>query len=462
MAVVNDTITTNAEEIEDDISETEEENKPITDETADETLAQLKTRLALKRHNNEEKVMPARIVEKRKRSLNFGVVGTGQSGSRIGSELYKLGYPTVAFNTAPQDLEQIKIPEANKYLLKYGIGGAAKDLDIGHAAADAHRDGINNLISTALDGTDVFLLCFSLGGGSGAGSHDVMIDILSTTGKPIVVISVLPMSTEDVQTKNNALQTLSNLAKLAQERIISNLIVVDNAKLEAIFSNVSHMQFFSVGNQAIVKALDAFNTYSVMSSMDKGLDSMEWAKLFTDGEGLCVYGEMTVSDYADDNTLIAQAVIENHENGLLASGFDLSQTKYAGLIIAANENVWNQIPRGAVEYARELIKENCPGHEAVFYGTYVDPSIDEDVVKIYSMFSGLGLPEGRVSQLRKDVESDQIKTKERVQARNMTLTLDTGKDKVVSKAEEVRQKIKKNQSKFSQNFGQGGKLDFRK
>jgi len=454
MAVINNTVETDKEQIEDDIS----------NEIVDNKLAELKAKLALSKHNKQEEKdnMPARIVEKRKRSLNFGVVGSGHGGSRIASEFCKLGYPAVAFNTAPQDLEQIQIPEAHKYLLQYGIGGAAKDLDIGHQAAEANRDGITNLISDVLSDADVFLLCFSLGGGSGAGSHDVLIDILGATGKPIVVVSVLPMSTEDVQTKNNALQTLSNLAKLAQERIISNLIVVDNAKLEAIYSSVSHMNFFTVGNQAIVKTIDAFNSYSVMSSLDKGIDSMELAKLFTDGEGLCIYGEMTITNYANDNTLIAQAVIENHENGLLASGFDLAQTKYAGLIIAANSKAWEQIPRGAVEYARELIKENCPGHEAVFYGTYVDDEIDEDIVKIYSMFSGLGLPDGRVAQLRKDVESDQVKTKERVQARNLSLTLDTGKDKVVSKAEEVRQKIKKNQSKFSQNFGQGGKIDFRK
>jgi hypothetical protein len=145
----------------------------------------------------------------------------------------------------------------------------------------------------------------------------------------------------------------------------------------------------------------------------------------------------------------------------LASGFDLAQTKYVGLVIAANENAWRQIPRGSVEYARELIKENCPGTESIFYGTYVDNSIKEDVVKLYSMFSGLGLPDSRVVQLRKDVEAEAVKTQERAKARGNNLTLDTGKDKTISKAEEIRQKITKNKSKFAQSFGKG-KLDFRK
>jgi hypothetical protein len=77
------------------------------------------------------------------------------------------------------------------------------------------------------------------------------------------------------------------------------------------------------------------------------------------------------------------------------------------------------------------------------------------------MFSGLGLPDSRVVQLRKDVEAEAVKTQERAKARGNNLTLDTGKDKTISKAEEIRQKITKNKSKFAQSFGKG-KLDFRK
>jgi cell division GTPase FtsZ len=452
MSVTSETIKENKEVIEDDVSN-EIDNK----------LEELKAKMASMKKKSDVISSDATVQETRKpkRSLNFGVIGTGQAGSRVAEAFYDLGYNAVVFNTASQDLEQIKVPDTNKYLLEYGIGGAAKDLDIGFNAADLHREGIENIIARELGEAEVFLLCLSLGGGSGAGSHDVMLDVLSSIGKQVVVITILPMSSEDAQTKSNALKTLAKLAQSVNDKVVSNLIVVDNAKLEAIYSDVSHMDFFSVGNKAIVTTIDAFNTYSMKSSNDKGMDSMEFAKLFTDGEGLCIYGEVTVPNYAEDTTMIAEAVIENHENGLLASGFDLAQTKYVGLVIAANEAAWKQIPRGSVEYARELIKENCPGSDSIFYGTYVDDSIKEDVVKLYTMFSGLGLPDSRVVQLRKDVEAETVKTQERVKARGSSLTLDTGKDKTISKAEEIRQKITKNKSKFSQSFGKG-KLDFRK
>ena len=453
MPVVNDTVDIKQETVEDNLEDNNiEEDK----------LAALKAKMAKKQEQNQENNMPPKIVEKKRRSLNFGVVGSGQAGSRLAESFKKLGYEAVAFNTAPQDLEQIDLPDNHKYLLEYGIGGAAKDVDIGHAAAETHKQAIANVVCDVLGDAQVFLLCLSLGGGSGAGSHDVMIDVLSGTGRPIAVVTVLPMSTEDAQTKQNALNTLSKLAVLAQNKVISNLIVIDNAKLESIYSDVSHMNFFSVGNQAIVKPIDAFNRFSSMASQEKSLDPMEWAKLFTDGEGLCVYGEVHVHDYANDNTAIAEAIIENHENGLLASGFNLAQAKYAGALIVGNSKVWEQIPRGSVDYAMSLIQENCPGAEGVFRGTYIDNSIEEDVVKVYSMFSGLGLPDNRVSQLRKEVEVEKAKTTERAKSRNTNLTLDTGTEKTVSKAEEVRQKIAKNKSTFAQNFGKGKGFDFRK
>jgi cell division GTPase FtsZ len=429
-----------------------EKEKVIDNLEEDQTLSALKAQMRSKKEVKKEEFV---------RSLKFGLVGLGQAGGRLVSALASYGYNAICFNTATQDLKEIQLPDSNKYLLKHGaLEGAAKELSIGYAAAEANTDGIINLIQDKLSDTEVFVVAFSLGGGSGAGSAPVIIDLLSRTGRPIVVIAALPMTTEDAQTKQNALETLSKLSVYAQEKTISNLIVVDNAKLETIYSDVSHMNFFKVANQATVSTLDAFNKYSKMSSNDKPLDSMEWAKILTDGEGLSIYGEIEVDDYTDDVTAIAKAVMNNNEAGLLASGFDLSQAKYSGVIIVANSNAWSKITRSAIDYAAALVAESCPGAEASFRGSYVDDSISDDIVKIYSMFSGLGLPDNRVQQLKKDVDVEKAKVQERGKARTLNLTLDTGKEKTVSKADEIRQKIAKSDSKFMSNFT--GKLDFRK
>lgn len=383
-------------------------------------------------------------------SIRMGVVGSGQAGSRIAEQFYNLGYDAIAINTAPQDLQFINMPKYNKLLLEHGLGGAAKDLEIGYSAADAYREKISDIVDSIIGDSQMILFCTSLGGGSGAGSAEVIVDVLSQTNKPIAVITVLPQSSDDAQTKQNSLITLSKFAKMAQERIIDNLIVVDNAKIESIYADVSQMSFFEESNKAIVNPIDVFNTLSSRPSQVKGLDPTEFGKLFTDGNGLTTYGCMDVYNYEDVDAL-ADAIIDNLDGSLLAGGFDLKQTRYAGIIFAAPQRVWDKIPQASTTYAKAMVNDACGTPIGVFHGIYVE-EMDEDVVKVYSMFSGLGLPENRVSQLKSEAKEKMAHADEKDSARNLSLKLDTG-DSAVSEAERIRNRIKAKKSSFGKLHG---------
>jgi cell division GTPase FtsZ len=447
--------TLQSEVIMDDVSnnENKETGLPPVDE---EKMAKLKARLAAKEAAQEtpkesemtdtQQVQPEQKVEKKK-SINFGIVGSGQAGNRIAEAFYKLGYDAVAINTAPQDLKFITIPESNKLLLDYSLGGAAKEIEIGFRAAEHYKTQIAELVSHQLADAQILILALSLGGGSGAGSCEVLVDILSATGKPLAVITVLPMNSEDVQTKDNAIKTLAKLTRLTQSKKVHNLIVIDNAKIETIYSNVSQIDFFGMANKAIVEPIDAFNTLSSLESSVKGLDPMEFAKLFTNGDGLTVYGSLKITDYKTEDA-IALAVVDSLDSNLLAGGFNLKQSKYVGFMIVANEKVWRDIPASQVSYALACVDEQCGSPETMFKGIYTDNSMPDDYVMIYSMFSGLGLPDMRVQQLKKEINDLSSVVKNKDVQRNMSLTLDTGKDQAVSKSQELKEKIAQRNSAF--------------
>lgn len=427
-------------------------------ESDDIDLSKLAALKAKSEAKQQETKMAAKIVSTKERSLALGILGSGQAGSRIAEAFYKLGYPSCVVNTALQDLKFIDVPDSNKLLLEYGLGGAAKEIEIGKAAADAHRGEILQLVNDKLSSAQVHLLCLSLGGGSGAGSCETLVELLADTGKPLVVITVLPMDTEDAQTKANALETLAKLAKLTQSKRVNNLIVVDNAKIEAIYQNVSQVEFYGVANKAIVDPIDVFNTLSSMPSSVKGLDPMEFGKLFTDGEGLTVYGELTIDNFTED-TAIAEAVVNNLNGNLLAGGFDLKQSKYVGVIIAANKEVWSKIPSSSITYAMAMVNDQCGTPKGVFKGIYTVES-SEPVVKVYSMFTGLGLPESRVSQLKKDAQEHMQTVKGKDEQRNLNLQLDTGTNETVSAAQKIKEKISQKSSAFGKLVG--GVVDRRK
>lgn len=422
-------------------------------------LAALMAKSAAKMQETKmEKNMAAKIVAPKEKSLEFGVVGSGQAGSRIAEAFYKNGYAAIVCNTAIQDLKNISVPDSNKLLLEYGVGGASKELSIGFAAAEQHKGELLQLINDKLSDSQVNILCLSLGGGSGAGSCEVLLSLLEQVGKPIIVITALPMESDDAQTKANALETLAKLAFYAKNKKISNLIVVDNAKIESIYSNVNQIDFYALANKSIVETFDAFNTFSSMPSAVKALDPMEYSKVLLDGEGLSIYGEFKVENYLED-TSIAEAVINNLSNNLLADGFDLKQAKYAGFILAANKDVWSKVPASSVNYAVAMVNDFTNNARGVFKGIYTTQD-EENVVKVYSLFSGLGLPASRIDQLKKDAAELQNKVKEKDTQRNLTLELDTGTHKNVSEAQKIKDKIQQKSSTFGRFVN--GTLDRRK
>src|ERR1019366_3733474 len=460
VAQINRDIRIEKEYIMDDISNKEESivissgsnlSQGVDLNVDEEKMAALRAKLAEKiKATTEEgaKMAENTKVMKKDKAISIGCVGSGQCGSKIVQEMYTLGYDSIAINTNRGDLANITLPESNKLLLEYGLGGMARDIASGKEAAEAYRDQITDLISTQLADSQLILLALSLGGGSGAGSAEILVDIIANTiGKALCVITVLPMDSEDAQVKSNALITLSKLTKPSQAGKINNLIVVDNAKIEAIYSDVGQMDFFKKANAAIVEPLDIFNTLSAMPSDVKPLDPSEFGKLMTTS-GLTVWGALTISDYSEEDSL-ALGVMENLNGNLLASGFDLKQAKYAGVIFAANEKTWRGISTASVNYALATVNDQCGTPDAVFKGVYAMSSIEDGKIMVYSIFSGLGLPDSRINDLQKEVAAFKMTTKEKDIKRNMSLNLDNGIDQTISKVQEMKNKIANKNSAFN-------------
>jgi hypothetical protein len=140
---------------------------------------------------------------------------------------------------------------------------------------------------------------------------------------------------------------------------------------------------------------------------------------------------------------------------------DLKQSKYVGFIVAANADVWAKIPASSINYATAMINDLCGAPNGVFKGIYTVNDIPEDVVKVYSFFSGLGLPVDRVNGLKTEIAELQAKAKDKGEKRNISLNVDTGKSDTVSAAEKVRQKIANKSSNFGK-FVSGSVTDRRK
>ena len=405
-----------------------------------EILKKLKT----KQDEKVEEKMKA--VSVRDRSLYFGVVGLGQAGSRVAETFYKLGYEACVFNTATQDLEHIDLPDNRKIYLPFALGGAGKELDNGRQAVEQNGEVVLDRLNETFDESqEMLILAVSGGGGTGSGGAEAMIGLMASLGKPICVIYILPLESEDSLSKHNSVSTLSRLAKLASTDVITTLVVVDNAKINLIYPNLSKAEFWDVANNAIVEPLHLFNYLSAQPTRYDALDAMDFGRIFTAGD-CTIYGMIEVNDYME-TTAIAEAVIENLESGLLASDFNLSETRFGGYIVTGSAEVLMKLPATNIHYASHVISEKC-GSPQLVGGVYEIES-DEDCVRVYTMFSGLGLPAARIESLKNEAKEQMaiIREKEKTRADRMMVDYGSGTE-TQTKAQEVHRLIQQKKSGF--------------
>ncbi|MFA5048796.1 MAG: hypothetical protein WC516_07255 [Patescibacteria group bacterium] len=413
--------------------------------------------------NKQAKEEPMKAVAKRDRSLYFGVIGLGQAGSRVAETFFDLGYEACVFNTATQDLEHINLPTNKKIFLPFALGGAGKELDNGRQAVEQNAEIILDKLNENFgDNQEMLILAVSGGGGTGSGGAEALIGIMSTLGKPMGVIYILPMESEDALSKHNSVSTLGKLAKMASADVITALMVVDNSKIELLYPGLSKAEFWTVANQAIVDPLHIFNHLSAMPTQYDSLDSMDFGRIFTTGD-CTIYGMLEISNYLE-TTAIAEAVIENLEAGLLVSDFNLKETRFGGYIVTANQATLKKLPAINIEYANHVISEAC-NFPSLVRGVYEMEDISEDVVRVYTMFSGLGLPAARIETLKNQAAEQMavMREKEKTRAEKMAVDYGTGND-TQTKAQEVHRVIQQKKSGFGVLTNNAGKriIDRRK
>jgi cell division GTPase FtsZ len=392
----------------------------------------------------EDEVMKA--IAKRDRSLYFGTVGLGQAGSRVCEIFYNFGYESCVFNTATQDLEHIKLPDKKKIFLPFALGGAGKELDNGRLAIEQNAEKILEDLNNNFDETqEMLILAVSGGGGTGSGGAEAILGLMATLGKPIGVIYILPMESEDALSKHNSVVTLGKLAKMASTDAITTLIVVDNSKIELMYPGLSKAEFWTTANHAIVEPLHLFNHLSAMSTPYDSLDSMDFGRVFTTGD-CTIYGMLEVEDFME-TTAIAEAIIENLEAGLLVSDFNLKETRFGGYIVVANPETLKKLPAVNIDYANHVISEACDSPSLV-RGVY-EMDIEDDLVRVYTLFSGLGLPAPRVESLQKQATEQMaiIREKEKTRADRMNVEYGAGND-TQAKSQEVHRIIQQKKSGF--------------
>jgi cell division protein FtsZ len=394
------------------------EHNPETDKLRQQMKEKMMNQIEKKQED-----LAASLSNPENKAVRYGIVGSGHGGSRLAEQFYQFGYKVCAINTSKQDLHHINLPENQKLFMDYALGGAGKDMDIGSAAVQESEQEIKQLIETTFGEQckeiDSLVVCVGGGGGSGTGSILPIVTILSDYQVPITILYTLPMTSEGTVTKANAIEGLDKLAKLSVNKIINGLIIIDNSRIEEIYTNVSLGGFFKVANFDIANIFNTFNTLSSLPTQYSAIDPMDFAKIMTSGN-CTIYGKVEIPLVIENGMIqvteddVANALLQNLNEGLLADSFDVSEALRAGVYITGKAEYLEQIPASTFNYAFASLNEELKKAD-LFKGVYADERLN-DKLTIYALISGVGLPRERVELLKEQAAADVQEMEEKEQS----------------------------------------------
>ena len=336
-------------------------------------------------------------------AIKFGIIGTGQGGSRLADSYYQIGYRRVcAINTTSQDFLGLTIPEHCQKVLE-AQGGAGKDPSKGWESLKNSQEEVLNLMRHSF-GEDIerIIITVGAGGGSGGGSAIPLFKLakyyLAQLGKPekVGMIVTLPKRTEGGKVQANAYRLLTDLKALAESKAISPLVIVDNESIHQMFPNVSAKTFWNTANKNIVGLFDIFNVLACQKSQYTTFDREDYRSLLDSGSIL--FGATKLESYTKD-TDISDGLRSNLKKTLLAEA-EITTATHVAAILCAPDSLLNILPQAHIDLAFTTL-------ERILSGANRDVMVHQGIYEakrmglyLYTMVGGFSIPEERLNLMK--------------------------------------------------------------
>lgn len=337
-------------------------------------------------------------------AVRMAFVGAGQGGGRVAQAFYDLGYRRVcAINTTDQDLASLSME--HKLVVGNNRGGAGKDPEQGRLAVkESYEDIMDLMMRSWGEHVDQVYCCVGAGGGSGTGSWETLVELMhdyckatnveKPVDKHIGVIMTLPKRSEGSRVQANAHKAFTSALKFLKEGRISNLLIVDNAKIHELFPRLPVKKFWPVANKNFAAVFHTFNLLASQSSNYNTFDRADFRSVIRNG--IMIFGMTKVQNYVHKED-ISKAVRQNLKGTLLGDGFDLSTANMAAAIVVAHDDVLGEIPMENIDYAfnslgRLLGNDGITLHNGIYEGR-------GEGLRVFTIVSGLEPPTTRLAEL---------------------------------------------------------------
>ena len=179
------------------------------------------------------------------------VIGVGGGGVNAVNRMIDAGLKGVEFIAVNTDAQALLMSDAD---VKLDIGrdltrglGAGSDPEVGRAAAEAHRDEIEEVIK----GADMVFITAGKGGGTGTGGAPVIAEIAKSMGALTIGVVTRPFQFEG---RRRSVQADQGIQRLKEK--VDTLIVIPNDRLLTVSNEkTSMLNAFKMADEVLLQGV---------------------------------------------------------------------------------------------------------------------------------------------------------------------------------------------------------------
>jgi cell division protein FtsZ len=309
------------------------------------------------------------------------VVGIGGGGVNAVNRMIDAGLKGVEFVAINTDAQALLMSDADVKLdvgreLTRGLG-AGSDPEVGRAAAESHRDEIEEVIK----GADMVFITAGEGGGTGTGAAPVIAELAKSMGSLTIGVVTRPFSFEG---RRRAVQAETGIQKLREK--VDTIIIIPNDRLLTVSNEkTSVLNAFKMADEVLLQGVSGITNLITTP----GLINTDFAdvKMILSSAGTSLMG---IGQASGENRAVvaAKAAIASP---LLESAIDGAR----GILM----NITGPSDLGLFEMnsAAEIIQGVAHQDANIIFGTVIDDEM-QDEVKITVIAAGFDRWEGDRTQ----------------------------------------------------------------
>jgi cell division protein FtsZ len=291
------------------------------------------------------------------------VVGVGGGGCNAVNRMVDAGLKGVEFIGINTDAQALLMSDAD---VKLDIGrqltrglGAGSDPEVGRAAAEEHRDEIEEV----LKGSDMVFITAGKGGGTGTGGAPVVAEIARQLGALTVGVVTRPFSFEGRQ---RSMQAEDGIRKL-KEKVDTLIIIPNDRLLQVIDEKTALVNAFKAADEVLLQGVQGITDLITTP----GLINTDFAdvKMIMTNAGSALMG-IGLAAGEGRGVNAARAAVSSP---LLEAGIEGAR----GILLSISGP--NDLALSEVNEACELIAQAAHPDANIIFGTVIDDALGDEV-----------------------------------------------------------------------------------